>query len=180
MQARKVAVLIAGVAVLVPAVSGCGSNSKQSIQPAVETSPAAQSSLLGGPAPASLVGTFTTTINRKDAAAAPKPDEMPIGSWTLVIDNSGGPNHFRALGIGDADNARVVYGFGVKGNLLSMGCVDDQGLPASGSESYTWSVEGTTLSLKPSSAPCKQGDPNHPVILTSHPWTKQTHTSMSG
>jgi hypothetical protein len=119
------------------------------------------------------VGTFKTSLNRSDAAGAPRPNELPIGPWTLVIGNSGGPNNARALGVGNGDTNRVLYRFGVKGSVLSIGCNNDQGLPAAGSQSYTWSMHGRALTLRPRSGACRSGDLNAPVILGSHPWTKQ-------
>jgi hypothetical protein len=128
---------------------------------------------LGGQAPATLVGTFKTRITRRDATRAPKPDELPIGPWTLVIGNRGGPGNGRALGVGNGDTDRVVYRFGVSGNRLSIGCNDEQGLPASGVQTYTWSVRLRTLRLRAASAACRRGDPNNQLILTAHPWVKQ-------
>jgi hypothetical protein len=132
-----------------------------------------EASSLDGRAPAALVGTFKTTITRRDAARAPKPDELPIGRWTLVIGNRGGPSNGRALGVGNGDTDRVVYRFGVSGNRLSIGCTDDQGLPASGVQTYTWSVRRRTLRLQAASPACRRGDPNNQLILTAHPWVKQ-------
>ncbi len=160
MQIRRMSAGLVGIAALAVAATGCGSSSKPKDD-------------LGGPAPASLLGTFSTTIDRGDAASAPKPQELPIGPWKLVIANSGGPDNSRALGVGNGDTDRVVYRFGVNGNVLSIRCNDDQGLPSSGSQSYLWSTDRGKLTLKPDSAGCKSGDVNNPVILSSHPWLKQ-------
>jgi hypothetical protein len=158
--------LIATVLVSLSAATACDSSPR----PAASGS---EPSSLGGQAPAALVGTFTTTITRRDAARAPKRDELPIGPWTLVIGNRGGPGNGRALGVGNGDTDRVVYRFGVSGNRLSIGCNDDQGLPASGAQAYTWSVRRRTLRLQAASPPCRRGDPNNQLILTAHPWVKQ-------
>jgi hypothetical protein len=149
------------------ASSGCGSASKHS------AGTASQTSALGGPAPHQLVGTFRANLSRRDAVRAPRPAELPLGPWTLVIGNSGGPNNSRALGIGNGDTNKVLYRFGVRGNVLSVGCNDDQGLPAAGSQTYTWSIRGRRLTFKPASAGCQGGDRNTPVILSSHAWTRQ-------
>lgn len=161
--------LAASAAVAAPlmALAACGSSTKQ------PTPPERVRSVLGGPAPQRLVGTFKTSLSRRDAAGAPKPNELPIGPWTLVIGNSGGPNNARALGVGNGDTNRVAYRFGVKGNVLALGCNDDQGLPAAGSQAYTWSIHGRILTLRPRSGGCRGGDRNVAVILGSHPWTKQ-------
>jgi hypothetical protein len=53
-------------------VSGCGSASHPS------SSSGSQQSGLGDRAPTQLTGTFTATFSRRDAAGAPKPDELPI------------------------------------------------------------------------------------------------------
>lgn len=171
MQNRTMSAGLVGIAALALAIAGCGSSSSSS-------SSSKPKDDLGGAAPASLVGTFSTTIDRSDAAGAPKPEELPIGPWTLVIGNSGGPDNSRALGVGNGDTDRVVYRFGVKGNVLSIRCNDDQGLPSAGSQSYLWSTDGTKLTLKPRSAGCKSGDLNNPVILSSHPWLKQASTVL--
>lgn len=151
----------------VGALAACGSSGPQ---PAHGKS---DGTALGGPAPGGLVGTFKTSLSRRDATHAPRPGELPIGPWTLVIGNSGGPNNARALGVGNGDTNRVAYRFGVKGSVLSIGCNDDQGLPAAGSQSYTWSIRGRRLTLSPRSGACHGGDRNTAVILTSHPWIKQ-------
>jgi hypothetical protein len=167
MPGKRLVVAIVAAASLGALFAGCGSTTKRS---AGATS---QASALGGPAPERLVGTFKTSLSRRDAARAPKPNELPIGPWTLVIGNSGGPNNSRALGMGNGDTNRVVYRFGVKGNVLSVGCNDDLGLPAAGSQSYSWSIHERALTLNRASGACQGGDRNAQVILTSHPWTKQ-------
>jgi hypothetical protein len=156
-----------GFVVLLGATGGCGSSSKQT------HTTASAASGLGGAAPQQLVGTFKTTLTRDDAARAPRPSELPIGPWTLVIGNSGGPGNSRAVGVGNGDTDRVVHRFGVKGNVFAMACTDDQGLPASGSEAYAWSIRGRKLIFSIASARCGRGDANTQTILTSHPWIKQ-------
>jgi hypothetical protein len=164
MRGRELGLAIAATAAL-GALAACGSSTKHPVHP--------RSAALGGPAPQELVGTFKTSLTRRDAAHAPRPNELPIGSWTLVIGNSGGPNNSRAVGIGPGDTDRVVYRFGVKRNVLAIGCNDDQGLPAPGAQTYTWSIRARALTLTPAAAGCKGGDRNTPVILGSHPWIKQ-------
>src|SRR5947207_11846681 len=129
-------VLLALTASAAVAAAGCGSSSSH------RTTSGASAPTLGGPAPAQLTGTFTTTLNRQDRAGAPKPDEWPIGPWTLVIGHHAGPNNARALGVGNGDTNRVVYRFGVSGNVLSIRCNDAPGLPSTGAESHAWTVRG--------------------------------------
>jgi hypothetical protein len=143
--------------------SGCGAGNVH---------PSASHGTLGGPAPALLAGTFTTTITRRDIANAPNPGEMPLGSWTLVIGNTGGTNNGRALALGPGDSGRDAYRFGVNGNRLTIGCDDDQGLPSAGSETFRWSVRGRTLLLKAVTPWCKHGGSDNEAVLSSHPWTR--------
>jgi hypothetical protein len=154
--------------------AGCGSDSGSSSQ---QATPAAQTTKakpnLGGPAPADLLGTFTTTLTRRDAAGARKPDELPIGPWTLVIGNSGGPGNSRALGIGNGDTNRVVYQFGVQGQTIALRCTDDQGIPTSGQEKFAFAVNGPKVTFKLTSAECAHADANLATILASHPWKKR-------
>lgn len=165
MQARRL--LPAAALVCVGVMSGCGSTGSHSAQSSSRLSG------LGGRAPARLVGTYRTTFSRKDRAQAPKPGELPLGRWTLLITNTGGASNTRALAVGKGDADRVSHRFTVVGDRLSIGCNDGQGLPSTGSQTYTWSIGHDTLMLTATSPPCKHDDPNTQLILSGHPWTKQ-------
>jgi hypothetical protein len=166
MQRKQLTAIL--VAAALGAAAGCGSSNTE------PTRSGPTNAQLGGAAPTALVGTFKTTLTRRDVARAPIPNELPLGPWTLVIGNSAGPGHTRALGVGNGDYDRVVYRLGVNGNRVLLGCNNDQGLPSDGSETYIWSLRGERLTLKPVSPACKHGDPNNQLILTSHPWTRQS------
>jgi hypothetical protein len=103
----------AAALICVGVMSGCG---------ATGSHPAQSSSRLpglGGRAPAQLVGTYRTTFSRADLARAPKPGELPIGPWTLVIGNTGGANTTRPLAFGEGNADRVSHRFTVAGDRLS-------------------------------------------------------------
>ena len=158
-------------------VSGCGSGSHPSAGSAsrhagVRGHVATQLTGLGAQAPTRLTGTFTTTFSRHDAAGAPKPDELPIGLWTLIIGNTGGPNNNRALTVGPGASGGDSFRFGVSGNRLVIGCNDDQDLPTAGSQTYTWSISGGMLTLNAASPACAHGGANNQMILTSHRWIR--------
>jgi hypothetical protein len=167
MQAKGPLLVIAAVTSLGIA-SGCGSTASHTANSSLS-----KESGLGGPAPARLLGMFRTKIGHREVSRAPKPDELPIGVWTLVITNNGGANHNRALGVGPGDTDRVTYRFGVSGNRLVIRCDNDQDLPSAGTQTYTWSIREAMLVLKPASPACRHGDPNNSLVLSSHPWVRQ-------
>jgi hypothetical protein len=160
----QIAALVAALGV----VSGCGSGS----HPAPTSSP--QYSGSGSEAPAQLTGTYTATISRQDRTGAPRPAELPIGRWTLIIANTGGPNNGRALTVGPGDTGGVSFRFGAGGSHVAIGCNDDQDLPTAGSQTYTWSISGGTLRLTAVSPRCTHGGANNQLILTSHRWIRHS------
>src|SRR6476469_4990641 len=69
------ALLAAVVAVV--CVAGCGSSSK--------STPSASTPAAGGPAPASLVGTYTMKLTKADLARNRAPELTPGPDWKLTI-----------------------------------------------------------------------------------------------
>lgn len=127
----------------------------------------------GGPAPASLVGTYRTTLTRADLAKAANPAHVPTFKWDLIVVNSGYLNYPRALGLRPFGQGGDTVPFGVRGNRLYLQCLDRSGAPAPGFATYAFSLSGKTLKFRLVHEPCKDRDTrNRIAILTSEPWNK--------
>jgi hypothetical protein len=128
----------------------------------------------GGPAPKALAGTYTTKLTHAEIVSAPRPEFFPSQPrWRLVILNSAVGNSPRALGLNPVGSGGPAVPFGVSGKRINLQCQTEGGVPTRGHSTFTWSLNGRTLTFKLVSQPCKSStDRNTPVVLTSEPWHK--------
>jgi hypothetical protein len=128
----------------------------------------------GGPAPKSLLGTWTTNLTRADEARSAAPTHWPNQSrWQLVIVNAGDGVNPRALGLRPKGEGGDSFGFGIQGARLFLKCLDGNGIPTGGYGTYTWRLQQGALRLALVKEPCRDKDlRNRITVLTSHPWRK--------
>jgi hypothetical protein len=128
----------------------------------------------GGPAPKSMLGTWTTKLTAADAKRAPVQRQMPSGSptWYLIILNSGVGASPRVLGLRPGDESGPSIPFGVAGNMIHLECLSNaNGLPLRGHDTFRWSIRAGALRFKAVHLVCKAADDrNRAIVLTSEPW----------
>lgn len=136
--------------------------------------PADRYAATGGPAPKALVGTYTTKRTRAEIVSVPRPEFFPSQPrWKLVILNSAVGTSPRALGLNPVGSSGPAVPFGVAGKRIHLQCQTEDGVPTRGHSTFSWSLNGRTLTFKLVSLPCKSSnDRNQPVVLTSEPWHK--------
>jgi hypothetical protein len=159
------ACLIVATVALVPA--GCGSSGAKkgsSSAPSVE-----------GSAPASLVGTYTTSLKSADLPPNPPP-ELTDGSntWKLTIANSGGSvGNGRVFSIANAQLGGLESpAFDVRGDRIVLHAEE---CAAGGTthfleNTYAFEVSGKMLCFTTVKNSCR--DRVAETILTSEAWTK--------
>jgi hypothetical protein len=66
-----------------------------------------------------------------------------------------------------------VIRFDVKGNVINLACVAENGLPLRTFASYRWKLKGKTLTLTKITDRCTGSNGvNQAFLLTTHPWHK--------
>lgn len=146
------------------AVAGCGSGD--------DSNPTAEAPEQA--APKELLGSYTTTLKRRDLPANPA-QELTGGSlkWKLTIANSGGPGNGRAFTIANADLGLLESSsFGVRGNRVLL---HREECAAGGTQrfyenEYSYELRANTLTFTKVRNSC--ADEVAQTILTSEPWTK--------
>lgn len=147
--------------------AGCGGDDKASPSSSATTPQAA------APAPAELLGTYTTTLKRSDVPKPAPPELDGQYRWTLRITEDGGPDNKPALTIvkppddGLESSAMAVTGDELK--LSGEECAQKTG-DSIVSSSYTWKAEGDSLRLTAVKHGCD--DKVAETILTAEPWKR--------
>jgi hypothetical protein len=148
-------------------VAGCGSSDK----PTPTTKAKAPS---GGPAPASLVGTYTTKLTKRDLSRNKAPELQEAAGWKLTIANSGGSGNGRALTLANLKaGALEAPEFAVTGDRIVL---KHEECAAGGSthfydNEYRFVQRGKTLRFTKVQNSCP--DKVAETVLTSEPWQKQ-------
>jgi hypothetical protein len=126
----------------------------------------------GGPAPKQLVGKYTATLSGE--ALRRVHISASQNHWLLTIQNKGISPAPRVLDLFPVGSGGPSIAFGVSGNHIYLGCLNDQGLFMRGHSTYMWSVNGRTLTFKLVRQPCTSSDDRtQPTVLTSQPWHKR-------
>jgi hypothetical protein len=156
----------AGLAVIVALLAGgCGSSNKSS---------SANKSIPSGPAPASLVGTYTATLTKRDLASNRAPELAVSPKWQLTIANTGGSGSGHVLTLKNKTaGALEAPDFGVSGNRILL---RHEECAAGGAEhfydnEYRVSQTGKTLRFTKVRNSCP--DRVAETVLTSEAWTKR-------
>jgi hypothetical protein len=154
------------LALCLASFTGCGSDDDSKT---TKTAPAS------GPVPATIVGTYTTTLRRSDLPANPPP-ELTHGSstWKLTIANSGGDkgNH-RIFTIANAQLGPLESSaFGASGDRI---VIQQEECAAGGTEhfydnEYRFAAAGRTLRFTKVRNSC--ADRVAETILTAEPWKR--------
>jgi hypothetical protein len=157
---------LAVMAVSVALASGCGSSDKSSSGTVASTSAA-------GPAPPSLVGSYTTTLTKADLAKnkARELRESPV--WRLTVTNSGGSGSGHALVLKNA-SAGVLEApdFAVSGAQIVL--KHEECAAGKTEHFYDNAYRFTQSGKKLRFTKVRNGCPDRiaETVLTSEPWSK--------
>jgi hypothetical protein len=131
----------------------------------------------GGPPPASLVGSYATTLKPSDIPPN-APPELTQGSrgWTLRIASQGGANGTPAFTIANGEMGVLESpSLSVAGKTLLLHreeCPNRAGTNyAFVNSRYRWALRGKTLRLSDGKGFC--ADKVAVTILTAEPWSKR-------
>jgi hypothetical protein len=147
-------------------LGGCGSSDRPGSGGA---KPAA-----GGPAPPSLVGTYTTTLTERDLASNRAPELSESPSWTLTIANTGGSGSGHALALTNKSAGGLeAPDFAVSADRIVL---KKEECGAGGTthfydNEYRFTQTGKALRFTRLRNSCP--DRVAETILTSEPWTKR-------
>jgi hypothetical protein len=162
------------VALMLPLAACGGDSSDDAGDEAVTTTATSADATSTGLAPAELVGTYTTTLEKSDVPADAAPELADAGlAWTLRIGNTGGAGDGPFLAI-DSDTAGNLEAppLRVDGDrllLLDEECAAGGELKFYDNE-YRWTLSDGTLKITTDSNNCS--DRVAETILTSQSWTK--------
>jgi hypothetical protein len=127
-----------------------------------------------GPAPSSLVGTYTTTLTQQDLSKNRAPELSDSPEWELTIANTGGSGSGHALTLTNKTSGGLqAPDFGVSGDRIVL----KQEECAAGEvehfydNEYRFTQAGKTLRFTTVRNSCP--DRVAETIPTSEPWTKQ-------
>ncbi|MEA2440890.1 MAG: hypothetical protein QOH76_2314 [Thermoleophilaceae bacterium] len=150
-------------------VVGCGSDDEKA-----GTGAAAKPAAAGGPAPASLLGTYTTTLTKRDLARNGAAELQESPEWELVVANTGGSGSGRILTLKNKTaGALEAPDFSVSGDrivLTKEECAAG-GSPHFYDNEYSFKQAGKTLRFTKVRNSCS--DRVAETILTSEPWTRK-------
>jgi hypothetical protein len=151
---------VIAVCAAVACVVGCGSSSKS-------TSSTTTTASAGGPAPASLLGVYTTKLTNRDLARNHARELRVPPAWKLTIANSGGSGSGRALTLTNVKaGALEAPDFAVTGDRIVL---KHEECAAGGNEhfydnEYRFAQSGKTLRFTKVRNSCPDrgcGDPAH-------------------
>lgn len=170
---RSLLVLMLAVPVLVAA--GCGGGSDTT---APVATPVSKPMKLDAPPPVALRGTYTTTLERADLPADPRPELRGGRAWLMKITRRGG--------VGDAPSLVLMQPSDDPMEISTVSAAGPDTLKVSNqrcapyerggrytfvTSTYRWRLEGDTLRLRTVKPGCP--DKVADTILTSRAWKKQ-------